>query len=293
MTVYNTARYLCAAVESILGQTFGDFEFIIIDDGSTDGSTDILRECESKDARIRLVSRPNTGIVRAANDGIALARGEYLARMDSDDVSVPHRFERQVAYLDAHPECVLVGSRITMIDPYGSPFLVSGHKLTHEEIDAELLTTAGGYALVQPTTMMRLAAVQQVGAYRGTHQVSEDHDLFVRLAEVGKVANLEEPRLWYRRHYKSTTLSQFRQMRQTKERILREAYARRGMTFPADWKFVPWEPPPLREQLRQWGWAAIKAGNLGVARRHALGVVARAPLSPAAWKLMYCAVRGR
>src|SRR5688572_25740567 len=110
MTVYNTERYVREAVESILGQTFRDFEFIIIDDGSTDSAPAILREYADRDPRIRLVSRPNTGIVRAANEGIALARGNYLARMDSDDVALPHRFEKQVRYLNEHPACVLVGA---------------------------------------------------------------------------------------------------------------------------------------------------------------------------------------
>src|SRR3954469_11153451 len=88
-TAYNTAPYLRAAVESVLNQTFRNFEYILVDDGSTDGSLAILREFESRDDRVRIISRPNTGIVKAANEGIALARGRYLARMDSDDLSMP------------------------------------------------------------------------------------------------------------------------------------------------------------------------------------------------------------
>ena len=117
MTVYNTERYVGEAVGSVLGQTFGDFEFVIVDDGSTDRSTTILKDFAARDPRIRLVSRPNTGIVAAANEGIGLARGRYLARMDSDDVCLPRRFETQVNYLEQHPECVLVGSRVTVVDP--------------------------------------------------------------------------------------------------------------------------------------------------------------------------------
>src|SRR3954451_17524256 len=132
-TAYNTAPYLRAAIESILNQTFRDFEYILVDDGSTDGSLPILREFERRDSRVRVISRGNTGIVRAANDGIAVARGKYLARMDSDDLSMPTRFEKQIAYLDAHSECVLVGSRVMIMDPYGSPVAESGHSLTHEQ----------------------------------------------------------------------------------------------------------------------------------------------------------------
>lgn len=293
MTVYNTQRYVAEAVDSVLGQTFGDFEFVVIDDGSTDRSPAILRDYAARDRRIRLVSRPNTGIVAAANEGIGLARGRYVARMDSDDVCVPTRFEAQVRYLDAHPECVLVGSRVTVVDPYGSPVFDSGQKLTHEEIDAELLGSGGGWAIVQPSAMMRADAVHNVGGYRGRHNVSEDQDLFLRLAEVGRVANLPEPLLLYRRHYKSVMHTQWRQREEVKERIVREAYVRRGLPMPADWKFDDWEPAPPAEQLRAWGWAALKRGNVPVARKHAVAAVQTAPLSGEAWRLLLCALRGR
>ena len=293
MTVYNTARFVAEAVDSVLAQTFRDFEFVVVDDGSTDGSLSILRDRERRDARIRLISRPNTGIVRAANEGMELARGHYIARMDSDDVCLPRRFEAQVAYLDAHPQCVLVGSRVTVVDPYGSPVFESGQKLTHEEIDAELLGSGGGWAIVQPSAMMRAEAVRRVGGYRGRHNVSEDQDMFLRLAEVGRVANLPEPLLLYRRHYKSVMHTQWRQREEVKERIVREAYARRGLVMPADWKFDDWKPAPLAEQSRSWGWAALKRGNLSVARRHALHAVRTAPLSGEAWRLAFCALRGR
>ena len=293
MTVYNTERYVAEAVESVLAQTFRDFELIIIDDGSTDRSTSILNDLARRDGRIRLVSRPNTGIVAAANEGIGMARGKYLARMDSDDVCLPHRFETQARYLDDHPDCVLLGSRVTVVDPYGSPVFDSGQKLTHDEIDAELLSSGGGWAVVQPSAMMRTDAVRQVGAYRGTHNVSEDQDLFLRLAEVGRVANLPGPLLLYRRHYQSVMHTQWKQRQEVKERIVREAYQRRGVPMPADWKFDDWKPTPLAEQLRSWGWAALKRGNVRVARRHALGALRAAPASGDAWRLMFCTLRGR
>lgn len=293
MTVYNTELYVREAVGSVLGQTFGDFELIIIDDGSSDRSPAILREFAARDGRVRLVSRPNTGIVRAANEGMAMARGRYIARMDSDDICAPQRFEVQVKYLDAHPECVLVGSRVTVVDPYGSPVFDSGQKLAHEEIEAELLGSGGGWAIVQPSAMMRTEAVRRVGGYRGVHNVSEDQDLFLRLAEVGRVANLPEPLLMYRRHYQSVMHTQWRQRQEVKERIVREAHERRGLPMPADWKFDHWKPTPVAEQVRAWGWAALGRGNISVARKHAAAAVKAAPWSGEAWKLMFCALRGR
>ena len=164
MPVYNCEGYLAEAVRSVLSQTLRDFEFLIVDDGSTDHSLPVLRDFAAKDARIRLVSRPNTGITPALNEMIGLARGRYLARMDADDISMPDRFAKQVEYLEAHPECVIVGSRVMLMDPYGSPVAETGHKLTHEEIEHQLLTESG-WAMVHPSVMMRRDAVNQVGGY--------------------------------------------------------------------------------------------------------------------------------
>jgi len=292
MTVYNSECYLAEAVESVLTQTFSDFELIVIDDGSADGSLPILRQFEKRDRRVRVVSRPNTGIVGAANEGIGLARAEYLARMDSDDVSLPRRFEKQVRYLDAHPECVIVGCRVVETEPHGIPVSTSGHLLSHEEIDAQLLTAGGGWALVQPATMMRTAAVRAVGGYRGKYNISEDHDLFLRLAERGKVANLPDVLFKYRRRFDGATQSHLHQLAEAKERLLREAHQRRGLPLPPDWKPDVWTPVEPARQLRTWGWAALKAGNVKAARKHAAAALRRAPFSAEAWRLMYCALRG-
>src|SRR5258706_14041022 len=110
MPVYNGERYLASAIDSILAQTFTDFELIAVDDGSTDSSLPMLKRYAERDPRVRVISRPNTGIVGALSDAIAAARAPLIARMDADDLSLPLRFERQVAYLSGHPQCVLVGT---------------------------------------------------------------------------------------------------------------------------------------------------------------------------------------
>ena len=99
LPVYNAEKYLAEAIDSILNQTFTDFEFIIINDGSTDNSLSILQSYQTQDSRIRLFSRENKGIVMTMNEGIDLARGEWLARMDADDIAMPSRFERQLQHL--------------------------------------------------------------------------------------------------------------------------------------------------------------------------------------------------
>src|SRR4030042_1971241 len=102
MSVYNGEKYLKEAVESILNQTFRDFEFIIINDGSTDGTGAILASYQQKDARIRIYNQENQGLIASLNRGCQLARGEYIARMDADDISLPQRLQRQLDYMEAH-----------------------------------------------------------------------------------------------------------------------------------------------------------------------------------------------
>ena len=269
MPVFNCEAYVAEAVDSVLAQTFRDYEFLIVDDGSTDRSGRLLEDFATRDQRIRLISRPNTGITRALNEMIGLARGKYLARMDADDVCVADRFARQADYLDSHPECVVVGSRVMLMDPYGSPVARSGHSLTHREIDRELMTRSG-WAVVHPSVMMRRDAVVAVGGYDERWRHCEDHDLFLRLAEVGRVANLHEVLLWYRRHYASINYNHAREQAERMEALQREAHRRRGIEIPGGWKHEPWNPPSTAEQSRLWGWAALKVGNVGIARRHAL-----------------------
>src|ERR1051326_2264165 len=118
--VYNAARYLDVAISSVLRQTFSDFELIAVDDGSKDDSKKILEHFSANDARIRVISRPNTGIVGALNDGLAVARGEFIARMDADDVALPGRFQAQLDYLRGHPDCIAVGTAVQIIDARGA-----------------------------------------------------------------------------------------------------------------------------------------------------------------------------
>ena len=111
MPVYNTEAYLADAIGSILAQTFTDWELICVDDGSSDCSLDVLRRYERADSRIRVISRSNTGVARARNEGMALARGRYIAAMDSDDVALAERLRRQVDYMESDPECVGLGAQ--------------------------------------------------------------------------------------------------------------------------------------------------------------------------------------
>jgi glycosyltransferase involved in cell wall biosynthesis len=292
MAVYNASAYVREAIASICAQTFRGFDFILIDDGSTDSSLAILREFAARDPRIRLVSRPNVGLAKTLNEGLELAGGRFIARMDADDVAMPDRFQKQLDYLREHPECVCVGSRVRLIDPCGSPLRETDHKLTHDEINDELLAGIG-WAIVHPAATMRRDAVVAVGGYREQYNCVEDLDLFLRLSEIGKVANLPDVLLEYRQHFQSVNYTRHEQQRRLKESVVREAYQRRGLPMPRKWEPAGRSMHTHAGQLQAWAWSALKRGNVQVARRHAFASLRLGPFSRDAWRTMYCAIRGR
>ncbi|MFN0032847.1 MAG: glycosyltransferase [Flavobacteriales bacterium] len=204
MPVYNAERFLRVAVESVLQQTFTDFEFIIINDGSTDKSDTIVQSFN--DARIRsIVNQQNMGVTIALNKAIELCKGRYIARMDADDVSMPERLQRQVEYLHAHPEISLVASVAEMIDLDGEH--LGWWNTDRENIsEAEIRSTiARTNCIAHPTIMIR-AEVMKAHGYRQEKNAAEDYDLWLRLISHGhRIAKLNEPLLRYRIHQQSVT----------------------------------------------------------------------------------------
>jgi glycosyltransferase involved in cell wall biosynthesis len=291
MGVFNGESYLAEAMDSILAQTLRDFELIIVDDGSTDGSPKILADYAARDSRIKINNQKNAGLTAALNAAAKVATAPLLARMDPDDVALPTRFEKQVAYFDAHPEVTLLGTRVILIDPYGTAYNWPEHPLTHAEIDAKLMN-GEGWAIVHPAAMFRRDAFEQVGGYNEKYRTSQDFDLWLRMAETGRLANLEEPLLKYRQHLASANFAKAEQQKKLKIQILNEAHARRGLP-PLDAATLP--PPPVSDPYdmrKRWGWAAIREKNLPAARKHAWENVKARPTSMEPWKLLYCAVRG-
>lgn len=292
LPVYNAQRYVATAIESVLTQSFDDFELILIDDGSMDHSLGILREFEQRDDRVRVISRPNTGIVGALNDGLAAARGEFIARMDADDLSLPARFQMQVQFLREHLECVLVGSRVMLIDPDGSPICEWAKETTHEEIDGGHLALR--WPVVHPAVMMRRDVLNQVGGYRKQYNTLEDLDLFLRLAEQGRLANLPVVLLHYRQHFGSTCFSRNGEQSDIREAIYKETFERRGLRIPGHQSSESFRAVPRNatDERRRWSWMALEAGHVATARKHALRVARSKPLDKESWRLLYCAMRG-
>jgi glycosyltransferase involved in cell wall biosynthesis len=192
LPVYNAMPYLPAAVESILGQSYSEFEFLIIDDGSSDGSVDYLRSL--RDPRIRLSVRGNCGLGATLNELFDDSRTKYVARMDADDVCEPRRLEKQMAFLRANGDVVMLGTGIDFI--VGNRVVGGFLPLTeHSAIRQRLLQKRPGVG--HPTIVVKRDAWVAVGGYRFAG-AGEDLDFCLRLCDFGRVANIPEPLYQYR-----------------------------------------------------------------------------------------------
>jgi glycosyltransferase involved in cell wall biosynthesis len=203
MSVYNGKKYLREAIDSILGQTFTDFEFLIIDDGSTDSSADIIRSYS--DPRVRFIrNEKNMGLTRSLNKGIRLATGEYIARQDADDISLPERLEKQVRFLDQNKDVGLVGTYFFMINEAGKTICVWNR--LPEGIDLKKILLKGN-PFGHGSVMFRAECIEKVGPYREEFKSVQDYDLWLRISEVYDVANIPEPLYKWRFHSKSISAS--------------------------------------------------------------------------------------
>jgi glycosyltransferase involved in cell wall biosynthesis len=186
MTVYDGAPYLEDAIRSILDQSLTDFEFIVVDDGSADASPSILERFATEDRRVRIVTQPHAGIAAAANRGCRSALGDFVARMDADDLSFASRLERQVAFLREHPDIGVVGADIRELGADRS-FAAADHPRP-EKPDVVRWNLMFGNCIANPTAMVRRTLFERLGYYRDG--VAEDYDFWIRASEVTKLANL-------------------------------------------------------------------------------------------------------
>lgn len=200
MPVYNTASYLREAVDSILNQTFTDFEFLIIDDASTDGSIDIIKSYN--DPRISFTEKPeNTGYTNSLNMGLEMARGEYIARMDSDDISLPERLEKQVAFMDANLEVGLCG---TASLSFGYQNNVNKVVSGHNHLKAKLFF---GNHFCHPSIVFRKTVLEKNDLkYDLQFEPAEDYAFWIKLARITKVDNLTDILINYRTHTNQISL---------------------------------------------------------------------------------------
>jgi glycosyltransferase involved in cell wall biosynthesis len=221
LPVYNAEQYLGAAIESILEQTFTDFELLLIDDGSTDGSLEIIRRYARVDERVRSMSRRNHGLVHTLNEGIASARAEYVARMDADDISKRDRFEKQVTFLDANPHCVALGTNFILTDEAGQE-LITWRCFINDLVIRHALPVES--CIPHPTVMFRKSAVTEAGGYREQYPAAEDYDLWRRLVHLGELTNLAEPLLYKREADRTVSRSHAALQRSSADRIRTEVW---------------------------------------------------------------------
>lgn len=196
MTVYNSTAYLPEAIVSLLGQTFTDFELIIVNDGSTDNSLGIIEKFVSQDSRIRLINNEiNLKPALARNQALAIARGEYIAVLDSDDIALPHRLALQKKYLDTHPETVLVGCAAEIIDTAGKILGYRKPAIDYLRLKFELMLKN---PIIHSGVMFRKAAPLELGGYNNRYLHSEDYKLYSELVKTSQITNLPDILIKYR-----------------------------------------------------------------------------------------------
>jgi len=265
MPVYNCAQYLREAVESILNQTFQDFEFIIVNDGSTDESPKILNEYANKDSRVKIINQPNSGIVVALNKGLFEAKGEWVFRLDGDDIALPYRFAIQVEAIRKKPSLVLLGGWCQQINSEGIPLKINRYPSEHDELVNAL--EKGLAFFPHSSACFRRDIVMELGGYSKRFRLeAEDYDLWLRLSSIGESGCCRNVILKLRKHPESISNLYTGHMQQAAAicHFCRKA----DLSDPSQmeeeiWeKFLKWVKNRLEEegyfQCRQ-GWQALRS----------------------------------
>lgn len=224
LPVYNAEPYIADAIKSVLQQRFKDFELLIINDGSTDKSLQIIQKYAKQDTRIRIISRENKGLVASLNEGISLASANLIARQDADDLSIKDRFSMQIKFLQDHPAYVVVGSSVKVIDNKGS--VLHNHRvlLDDPELRQELLIRS---PFAHGSVVFRKSAAIAAGLYRQDYWPAEDYDFWLRLSLEGKLANIDKPLYMYREHETSISVTNESNQIKQAERIRLDAWSYR------------------------------------------------------------------
>lgn len=224
MPVYNAERYLAQAIDSVLKQTYSDFELVLINDGSTDSSKEII--LSYNDGRIRYIeNEKNIGIVNTLNKGVDLCNGEYIVRMDADDVCNPSRFERQIAFMRKHPEVGVCGSWITLIDENNN---VTGSNLSQVKSEFIKIHQLFSVPFNHPSVIVKSELLKQT-PYE--HVIAaEDYDLWCRLEEQTEFANIPELLLQYRWHQTNVSKEKADIQQESKDSVILKQLKKLGLT---------------------------------------------------------------
>ena len=290
MTVHNGQRYLAESVASVLRQDMDDFELVVVDDGSTDGTPDILENLSARDSRLRVRGQSNRGIPKSANEGLSMCRGQYVARLDSDDLAKPDRLRRQVEFLERE-DVVCVGSWFDLIDERGRFLTVL--KPPEEDHEIQRLALAGHGSICHPCAMIRRGALERIGGYDEHFALACDLDLWLRLGEVGRLANMAVSLTRYRVHSGSVSEQRGRQQRDYARQACERAWKRRGMdgTFEAEDLWRPGEDRLSKHAYAlKYGWWAFNAAEHRTAVYYGARAVALSPWNGEGWSLLLSAL---
>ena len=267
MAVFNGQEFVEATIGSLQRQTLSDWELVVVDDGSEDCTPAILASLARADPRISVITQTNAGLTAALNRGLTHAKGIYLARIDAGDLARANRLALQKAFLDTHADHVAVGSHLLWITREGWPVGEYRVPLEHDVIDGQHIGGIPGQ-MAHGCLMMRLDTLRSIGGYVEHFVVAQDYDLLLRLAEVGKLANLDEILTKYRVDPDGvSSRRRDEQIRLVGDALVR-ARRRRGMpalaTHPPLWTFRS-----SSDLLAKWVREALLSGYYSTARRYA------------------------
>jgi glycosyltransferase involved in cell wall biosynthesis len=303
MGVYNGERYLHEAIESILQQTFTDFEFIIINDGSNDTASSILQSY--KDPRIVLINNDrNIGLTKSLNRGLEICRGVYIARMDVDDISLPERLERQVRYLDANPEIGLLASSFVYIDEAGNEKMLSNPPTNKAQLKEAMLKEN---QFCHGVVMFRRSCIEKVGSYRPEFRYTQDYDQWLRILEFYEIASLPEVLYKYRVTVKNISVAKLT-VQNTYHSIARECSYRRRSGLPEDlskaeelakeevgrpsWSNRLLEKKNIADYYFLWGRSFLSRDEIKKARKDLLHSIKIFPFNYRAWLFLGASYSG-
>jgi glycosyltransferase involved in cell wall biosynthesis len=209
MPAYNASKFIAPAIDSILNQTFQEFELIIVDDGSTDNTLEIVKSYLERDDRVQLIQSNHGGLSIACNLGISNSKYSWIARMDADDIALPQRFEKQINAARANPKVVAWGTYVHHMNSKGDVLSVNPLGPTSEEIFYNLRERGHVAHLHHPTVLLKKEIVLKAGGYNSEFEPAEDFELFDRLANQGLLLAIPEPLLLYRVHSQSVSMQRF------------------------------------------------------------------------------------
>jgi cellulose synthase/poly-beta-1,6-N-acetylglucosamine synthase-like glycosyltransferase len=286
MSVYNGERFLRQAVESILDQTLTDFEFIVVDDGSTDGTAEILSSYAEADPRLRIITQENRGLIQSLNRAIGAAQGEYMARMDADDISMPERLTVQVRWLDSHPQVAMLGTRYDEIDEHGK-VVRRGNRYVGSALVERALLQGNFSVFCHGSVMFRRTCFEHIGGYREQFKHAEDYDLWLRMAEHYELDNLAETLYQHRLRLDSVSFEHFLQQQRGAAFALECARRRRsGLPEPS---FPLTDLPPSRREMGEYhlrvGTVFLQLGHITKARAELRKAIEQFPSNPYPWIL--------